>query len=136
MRLALDHHYSTQIAIRLRHRGHDVVAAIEKGWEAEDDEALLVVCESEGRTLVTNNVGDFVVIARRWATLGRSHAGLIFSSDVGMPRGRHTIGRYVDALDAVIVANPTEAAFIDRSHWLTYAPQMGRSGLPGKAEAT
>jgi nucleoside-diphosphate-sugar epimerase len=122
MRLALDHHYSTHIAIRLRERGHDVVAAVERGWEAEDDEALLALCETDGRALVTNNVADFMVIARRWATQGRCHAGLVFTSDASMPRSRDTIGRYVEALDALLEAHPAENSFVDRVHWLTGAP--------------
>ena len=118
MRLALDHHYSTAIAVLLRELGHDVVAAIERGWEAEDDEALLVACEREERALLTNNVGDFVVIARRWAVEGRRHAGLVFTSDASMPRNRDTIGRYAEALDALLASHPKDDALADRTHWL------------------
>jgi hypothetical protein len=118
VRLALDHHYSTQIAVQLRKRRCDAVAAIEQGWETEDDESLLSLCADESRTLLTNNVADFAVIARRWALQGRHHAGLIFTSDSSLPRGNHTIGRYVTALHTLMRANPAEHAFIDRTHWL------------------
>ena len=118
VRLALDHHYSTQIAIQLRKRRCDVVAAIERGWEGEDDEPLLILCTGEGRALLTNNVADFTVIARRWALEGRHHAGLIFTSDTSMPRGRNTIGLYVTALQALARANPADDCFTDRTHWL------------------
>jgi hypothetical protein len=118
VKLALDHHYSAQIAVQLRRRRCDVVAAIERGWEHEDDEELLSLCDGEGRALLTNNVGDFTVIARRWAVEGRRHAGLIFTSDTGMPRNRYTIGTYVAALQALMRANPGDGAFSDRVHWL------------------
>ena len=118
MRLALDHHYSTAIATQLRERGFDVVAAIERGWETEDDEALLAVCDQEQRGLVTNNVADFTTIARGWAIEGRRHSGLIFTSDVRMPRGRQTIGRYVEVLDELLRGNPRDDAFTDRIQWL------------------
>ncbi|MGH9246360.1 MAG: DUF5615 family PIN-like protein [Acidimicrobiales bacterium] len=118
MRLALDHHYSTRIAIELRRRGHDVVAAIEEGWQAAEDEALLEDCARVGRALLTNNVSDFTAIARRWAIEGRAHRGLIFTSDTSMPRSRHTTRRYVAALDALLTSNPSDGAFVDRVHWL------------------
>lgn len=118
MRLALDHHYSTSIATKLRDKGHDVVAVVERGWEAEDDDALLALCQSERRALLTNNVGDFTVIARRWSAEGRTHWGLLFTSDRSMPRSRQTIGRYVRALDRLLRSMGAEDALTDRTHWL------------------
>jgi len=123
VKLALDHHYSTAIAIQLRERGFDVIAVIERAWETEDDEALLAVCDEEQRALVTNNVADFTVIARGWAIEGRRHSGLIFTSDVSMPRGRQTIGRYVKVLEVLLQANPREGAFTDRVQW-PYGPSL------------
>ena len=118
MKLALDHHYSPQIAVQLRKRRCDVIAVLERNWEQEDDESLLALCGGEQRALVTNNVSDFTVIARRWALEGRHHAGLIFTSDSSMPRGRDTMGRYVTALQALIRANAGSQGFVDRVHWL------------------
>ncbi len=118
MKLALDHHYSPLIARGLRERGHDATAAIEVGWGAEDDEPLLALCANDQRVLLTNNVADFVVISRRWQTEGRSHHGLIFTSNASLPRTRDNIGRYVDAIDALMRDHPAADAFLDRIHWL------------------
>ena len=118
MKLALDHHYTPIIATSLAARGHDVIAVIERGWEAHDNETLLELCNQEARALLTNNVGDFTVIARRWALEGRRHCGLVFSSDDSMPRGKNATGRYLDALDGLLRANPGDEAFADRVHWL------------------
>jgi Domain of unknown function (DUF5615) len=118
VKLALDHHYSPLIARLLRERGCDVVAAVEVGWQAEDDEPLLMLCTSDERCLLTNNVGDFAVIARAWQAEGRVHAGLIFTSDASWPRNRDTVGRYVDALVELITAHAGPNGFVDRVHWL------------------
>ena len=118
VKLALDHHYSRDIAEQLRAKGHDVVAAMERGWDQEDDEALLTLCLAEQRALLTNNVSDFVEIARRWSVQGQSHAGLIFTSDASLPRTRRTIGRFVKLLQDVLSEHAESADFTDRIHWL------------------
>lgn len=118
MRLALDHHYATAIAVQLRDRQHDVVAAIERGWQAEEDSVLLATCREEVRALLTNNVADFVALAAGWTATGREHAGLIFTSDASMPRDRRTIGRYVAELEALLTANPALDALVGQIHWL------------------
>jgi len=118
VKLALDHHYSPAIATELRKRGFNVVAALERGWETEDDEALLTACDKEQRALVTNNVADFTVIAQGWALEGRRHSGLMFTSDISMPRGRQAIGRYVEVLEELLLANPRDDAFTDCVQWL------------------
>lgn len=118
MRLALDHHYSPLIAVGLRDRGHDVRAVSELGWQSEDDEPLLARCAGEGLALITNNVGDFVVITQRWADEGRVHAGLIFTSDARWPRRRDMIGRFVDALDTLLTGNIGTRSLAGRIHWL------------------
>lgn len=118
MRLALDHHYSRVIAEQLRTKGHDVVAAIERGWEQEDDEPLLALCVAEQRALVTNNVADFVAVAQSWTAQGRQHAGLIFTSDASLPRTKGTIGTYVQLLDELLAQHPAPGGLTDRVHWL------------------
>lgn len=119
MKLTLDHHYSKALAEELRQRGHDVVSALERGWETEEDEPLLMACQGEQRALLTNNVADFTVMARRWATEGRRHSGLIFTSDSALPRGRSMIGKYIELLGELLTSNRKGEAFADRVHWLT-----------------
>jgi hypothetical protein len=118
VKLAVDHHYSPAIATELRARGHDVIAVSERGWEAEDDASLLALCTQELRPLLTNNVDDFTAIVRAWAVEGRQHSGLVFTSDVSMPRGRNAIGRCLEALDGLMRPNSADDPFADRVHWL------------------
>jgi predicted nuclease of predicted toxin-antitoxin system len=118
VRLALDHHYSHQIAEQLRARGHDVVAVYERGWHRLGDEELLDRCVAEARTLLTNNVSDFVGLSQQWAGQGRYHAGLVFTADASLPRTLATIGRYVELLEALLTDNPGDTDFIGRIHWL------------------
>lgn len=119
MKLALDHHYSPRIAEQLRQLDHDVVAAVELGWHTLTDDELLSRCTENGRALMSNNVGDFAKLARDWQESGRSHLGLIFTSDSSMPRSMATIGRYVSALDELLRAHRTDDALRDQIHWLT-----------------
>lgn len=118
MKLALDHHYPAAIAAALRRKRHDVVTAIERDWHREPDETLLTLCLADRRALLTNNVGDFMAIVRRWAASGQQHAGLIFTSDASLPRPHAAIGTYVERLDALLREHREPDGFVDRIHWL------------------
>jgi hypothetical protein len=59
-----------------------------------------------------------MTIVRSWTVQGQQHAGLIFTSDVSLPRTHATIGRYVKLLDALLREHPQTDEFIDRIHWL------------------
>lgn len=119
MRLALDHHYSPTIALRLRELGFDVVAVQERGWHSVGDEFLLNQCADDERSLLTNNVADFLPIVQRWAQQGRLHAGLIFTSDRSMPRTRAMTGAYVDALSAVLLLYRAPSSAAGLILWLS-----------------
>jgi hypothetical protein len=118
VKIALEHHYSRAIAERLREDGYDVVAAVECGWEQVDDDTLLGLCETDQRVLATNNVADFAVIVQRWVEQGRSHAGLIFTSDMSLPRTRATIGKHIELLAALLLDEGGPHTWTDRVRWL------------------
>lgn len=119
MRLLLDEHYSPEIARRLRTEGFDVKSvAAEPSLVSTADEELVRVTARERRALLTNNVRDFVALARRWAAAGEDHHGLIFTSDASLPRSTRTIGRYVSKLRVLLEENPDDGAFRNRVHWL------------------
>jgi predicted nuclease of predicted toxin-antitoxin system len=118
VKLLLDDHYPLLIAKGSRERGHDVVAASEQGWHEAEDESLLALCVDDQRAILTNNVKDFAGIAHRWAMQGRSHHGMVFTSDSSRPRGRNAVGRYVDDLHALLATHQEIDGFVDRIHWL------------------
>ncbi len=77
-RLLLDEHFSGALAEALGRHGVDVVAAsATRQLRGLGDEALLAEAASQGRMLVTYNVRDFAALARQWAQLGKSHAGIL-----------------------------------------------------------
>jgi len=95
MKLALDHHYSTAIAAKLRDEAFDVVAAVNQGWETEETRRCSSSAIRVRRSLVTNTWPTCTVIARGGLEVA-GHSGLIFTS---MQHGesRQKIGRYVES---------------------------------------
>lgn len=118
MRLLLDEHYANEISERLRRAGFDAETVSERELKGIDDAPLLDLCDREARALLTNNVRDFVPLARSWAAAGRDHAGLLLTSDAGLPRHKGTIGRYVSLLSAIMEAHPAERALANQVRWL------------------
>jgi predicted nuclease of predicted toxin-antitoxin system len=118
VKLLLDEHYANQIAAALRDAGHDAVTVSERGLKGLDDEPLLALAASEDRALLTNNARDFLPLIRRWAVSGENHCGLLLTSDSSMPRGKQTIGEYVDCLGELMEANPGPRALAHQVRWL------------------
>ena len=99
MRLALDEHFSAEIAAQLRERGHDVVAIGETDLVGRSDADVWAWAAMEKRALLTENVADFMPLVQEAGASGDHHYGVVFSSSQSWPRAKGTTGRFVDRLD-------------------------------------
>jgi hypothetical protein len=113
----LDEMYPPSLANSLREAGHDVVAVldIEVGLGSRSDEDVLAWAARKDRCVVTENVSDFVRLAR----LGVSHAGIAFVSPHRFPRTRSGLHRIYLALDTLLSAKTPTRDSID---WLREQP--------------
>jgi hypothetical protein len=120
VRLFLDAHISARrIAARLREQGHDVRAADEeRELDGLADEQLLELAAGETRAMVSFDVKDFTVIARRWAEAGRPHAGLAIV--VGIDHGE--FGAILDALSHELAARPEQSDWSNLTLFVSRAP--------------
>ena len=80
MRLLLDEMPTPAIAIALRKRGIDIIAVADKPLLHASSDANLLDHAATGRGVVTENKGDFSVLATQWESAGRRHSGLIYTS--------------------------------------------------------
>lgn len=81
MRLLLDEMHAPAAAAALIEAGFDVVAsAADPSLRGLSDADLLDFATASGWALVTENVGDFSVLAAARAVDGESHTGLIFTN--------------------------------------------------------
>ena len=68
-------------------RGHDVIAVTERGdLRGRADAAIFVAAQAEARTVVTEDVSDYRVLAAAAIHGGRTHMGLIFTNNRRFPR--------------------------------------------------
>jgi hypothetical protein len=107
------------IAQQLRRRGHEVVAVTERPeYRSLSDAAVFAVAQEEQRTVVTENVADFVPLVDAADQRGERHHGLVLVDPSTYPRGsRRTIGRMVRALDRLLGEHPS-AEPVSARHWL------------------
>lgn len=81
MRLLLDEMHAPAVAAALTEAGFDVVAtAADPSLRVSSDADLLDHASATGRALVTENVGDFSLLAAARAVDGEPHSGLIFTN--------------------------------------------------------
>ena len=77
-KLLLDEHIWEGLTDVLAKRGHDVIHINRTPQRGINDERVLEFATSQGRTVVTFNVKDFMPLLGRWETIGREHAGGVF----------------------------------------------------------
>lgn len=120
MKLLLDDMYSPDVAARLRARGHDAIAIRERpDLLAVSDHELFSSMAEEGRTIVTNNVIDFVPLYRAVLAEGGLPAALFLTSDRSMPRTKAGIGRFVSMIEELLTVELSRAP--------ATSPDAGRS---------
>jgi hypothetical protein len=119
LKLLIDEMYPPSIAVQLRDRGHDVHAVTERPeLRALADTDIFALAQEQQRTVVTENVADFSIIASGYDQRGQAHHGLVLVAPGSYPRGRRgTIGRMVTALDRLLGERPHMAPSGLR-HWL------------------
>ena len=90
--LLLDEMFTDDIAQQLRTKGHDVISVVaDPALVGLPDDQILAYARTEGRTLVTANIKDFIPLDTRYRAADQSHAGLIlvstktFSQNRGFP---------------------------------------------------
>jgi predicted nuclease of predicted toxin-antitoxin system len=83
VRLYLDRHIMARLAVDLRGRGFDVLATEEAGHDTAADEEQLAFATAEKRAILTFNIRDFAPLHEQWQAVGRAHAGIIVSQQLG-----------------------------------------------------
>ncbi|MGK2966420.1 MAG: DUF5615 family PIN-like protein [Tepidiformaceae bacterium] len=77
-RLYFDHDCAdAEVVAELRRRGLDCLTAEEAGRQRATDPEQLEFATSDGRVLLTSNVGDFAALHREWSASGRRHLGVL-----------------------------------------------------------
>lgn len=112
--------YSPEIARQLQARGHEIQSIQGDRPEpmALDDERIVEQMSVERRGVVTNNVKHFMPAHSARIAAGKTHYGLVFSSDKSMPRSQAAIGLWVKTLDRFLNDHPAEDALKDRVQFL------------------
>jgi hypothetical protein len=70
-----------RLAVELRGRGFDVLRTEKAGNDTAPDEEQLATRES--RALLTFNTRDFALLHEQWQAVGRPHAGIVVSQQLG-----------------------------------------------------
>jgi Domain of unknown function (DUF5615) len=115
----LDEMYPQSIAEQLRDRGHDAEAVVERTeLRALADADLFALAQTEQRTVVTENLPDFIVIANDYDERGQVHHGVVLVPPSSYPRSDpRLVGSMVTALGRLLGEHAGTAAASQR-HWL------------------
>jgi hypothetical protein len=114
LKLLLDEMYPNLIGRDLRARGHDVVSVHDAPGSGTADEDVLDYARDQERAVVTENVRDYRPLAEALLAAGRSHYGLVFTTEKRWPR--RDPGALIAALDQLLNSTPEQP--VDSELWL------------------
>jgi hypothetical protein len=119
VKLLLDEMYPAHLARALRERGENAEAVDERSpLRGLADEELLVVAAREGRTLVSENVADFMRLYGEWGAAGRRHTGIVIALSSRFSRTPAAYEVLVDSLVELCGQRPGHEALADAVHFL------------------
>lgn len=127
MKLVLDEMWTPTIAIELRRRAFDVIAANEPAqafrYAGVTDDLVFAHAQEDARTIVTDNVADYEQARRNWESRGEVHYGVIYALDppFNRHRGDAVIGEMVRALEHFLSSSEAMAEPFNRAHYLRAA---------------
>ena len=85
LKIYLNENLSWKISKTLREYGYDVISSLEVEMNETDDSSQFEFAISQGRAIVTNNFSDFVELYNQYASEGKSHYGIIFTTKCTIP---------------------------------------------------
>lgn len=120
MKLLVDQMWPAILAQRLRDRGHDVEAVLEReDLTHERDAVVFHAARHDGRAVFTENVADCVPLAVECLARTEAFFGLVLTADRAWPRGHpRTLGRVLRALDRYLRGHPDDDALRNAIEWL------------------
>lgn len=107
--LYTDEDSTRELAPAIRDRGFSVQSAAEAGLLNADDAVQLEYASAHNLAILTCNAAHFLALARWYADQGRSHAGIIISSEQFSRRRfgelQHLVLRLLNSLTAEEMSN-------------------------------
>lgn len=101
MKLVVDEMYPRALAEGLRAVGIDAVAVADLQLSGSSDAEIFGAAVASGRTVLTENVGDFTRIAADHSTAGHRHPGVLIALSSRFSRRRAGIPRLIAAIQAI-----------------------------------
>ena len=121
MKLLVDEMYAPTVAQRLRdEHAADAVSVLERpDLRGRPDSEIFDAAQREQRVIVTENVRDYLPLARSHQAAGGVHHGLALTTNRRFPRAqRDTASRIVDRLALLVAEESGAPVASNREIWL------------------
>lgn len=99
--LYIDEDITDRLAVALRQRGYEAIAAHEAGLGGDKDEVHLQFAAEHKLVLLTSNRDDFLRLAYEWSAVGRQHYGIVIAPQFSRRQFGDLLRQVLNLLDNV-----------------------------------